>query len=208
LYLAVPAGTPGFRVTGSWDPLGMRATVSRNLELDDVRVPDSMQLMPRGAYYQAAYHWPHMFLTLCPTFLGIARAAFDFTVGYLRGELPGAPPPGARASAVKQLAVADMRIRLEQAEALFLRVLGEAKFQPTKDERLRAYAAQHTVMEAANDLCRLALRTCGGRSIMKSMPLERLYRDSRCGSLMLPWTVEICAERLGRESLYEPGEKD
>jgi alkylation response protein AidB-like acyl-CoA dehydrogenase len=208
LYLAVPAETPGFRVSGSWDPLGMRATVSRNLELDDVRVPDSMQLMPRGAYYQAAYHWPHMFLTLSPTFLGIARAAFDFTVGYLRGDVPGAPPAAARASAAKQLAVAEMRIKLEQASALFLRVLAEAKFQPTKDERLRAYAAQYTVMETANDLCRLAIRTCGGRSIMKSMPLERLYRDSRCGSLMLPWTAEICAERLGRESLYEPGEPD
>jgi alkylation response protein AidB-like acyl-CoA dehydrogenase len=208
LYLAVPADTPGFRITGTWDPLGMRATVSRTLELDDVRIPDSMLLMPRGAYYQAAYHWPHMFLTLCPTFLGIGRAAFDFTVGYLRGEVPGAPPPGARASAVKQLAVADMRIKLEQAEALFLRVLAEAKFQPNKDERLRAYAAQHTVMEAANEICRLALRTCGGRSIMKSMPLERLYRDSRCGSVMLPWTAEICAERLGRESLYEAGEQD
>jgi alkylation response protein AidB-like acyl-CoA dehydrogenase len=208
LYLAVPADTPGFRVTGTWDPLGMRATVSRNLELDGVEVPDAMQLMPRGAYYQAAYHWPHMFLTLCPTFLGIARAAFDFTVGYLRGEVPGAPPPGARAGATKQLAVAQMRITLEQAEALFLRVLAEAKFQPTKEERLRAYAAQHTVMEGANEMCRLALRTCGGRAIMRSMPLERLYRDSRCGSLMLPWTAEICAERLGRESLYEPGESD
>jgi alkylation response protein AidB-like acyl-CoA dehydrogenase len=54
----------------------------------------------------------------------------------------------------------------------------------------------------------LALRTCGGRSILKSLPLERLYRDSRCGSLMLPWTVEICAERLGRESLYEADERD
>jgi alkylation response protein AidB-like acyl-CoA dehydrogenase len=208
LYLAIPADTPGFRVTGTWDPLGMRATVSRSLELDDVRVPDSMQLLPRGAYYQAAYHWPHMFMTLCPTFLGIARAAFDFTVGYLRGEVPGAPPPGARQSAGKQLAVAEMRIKLEQASALFLRVLSEAKFEPSKEERLRAYAAQYTVMETANDLCRLALRTCGGRSILKSMPLERLYRDSRCGSVMLPWTVEICAERLGRESLYEPGEQD
>jgi hypothetical protein len=26
--------------------------------------------------------------------------------------------------------------------------------------------------------------------------------------VMLPWTAEICAERLGRESLYEPGEQD
>jgi alkylation response protein AidB-like acyl-CoA dehydrogenase len=208
LYLAVPADSLGFRVTGTWDPVGMRATVSRNLELDDVRVDDSALLLPPGAYYQAAVHWPYMFLTLCPTFLGIARAAFDFTVGYLRGEVPGAPPPGARASAMKQVAVAEMRLKLEQAEGLLLRVLSEAKYQPSKEERLRAYAAQYTVMETANDLCRLALRTCGGRSIMRSMPLERLYRDSRCGSVMLPWTAEICLERLGRESLYEPGESD
>jgi hypothetical protein len=25
---------------------------------------------------------------------------------------------------------------------------------------------------------------------------------------MLPWTAEICLDRLGRETLYEPGEKD
>jgi hypothetical protein len=38
--------------------------------------------------------------------------------------------------------------------------------------------------------------------------LERLYRDSRCGSLMLPWTAELCVDRLGRECLYEAGERD
>lgn len=208
LYLSVPADSPGFRVTGTWDPLGMRATVSRSLELDGVFVDDSMRLMPRGAYYQAAFQWPHMFLTLCPTFLGIGRAACDFTVAYLRGEIAGAPAAAARKSAAKQLAVAEMRLKLEQATALFLRTIAEARFQPTKAERLRAYATQHTVMETSNELCRLALRVCGGRSIAKALPLERLYRDSRCGSLMLPWTVEICAERMGRESLYEPGEED
>jgi len=25
---------------------------------------------------------------------------------------------------------------------------------------------------------------------------------------MLPWTAEICLDRIGREALYEPGEKD
>ncbi|MFX8422193.1 acyl-CoA dehydrogenase family protein, partial [Acinetobacter baumannii] len=71
-----------------------------------------------------------------------------------------------------------------------------------------AYATQYTVMEFANDICRLAIRTCGGHSMLKSLPLERLYRDSRCGALMLPWTAEICMERVGRESLYEAGETD
>ena len=76
------------------------------------------------------------------------------------------------------------------------------------DARLRAYATQYTIMENANDLCRLAIRTCGGQAMLKSLALERIYRDSRCGSLMLPWTAEICVDRLGRETLYEPGEKD
>jgi alkylation response protein AidB-like acyl-CoA dehydrogenase len=207
LYLAVPADAPGAAVFGDWDPLGMRGTVSRSLRFTEVFVPEDNLMMPRGAYYRAALSWPHMFMTLCPTFLGIAQAAFDFTVAYLRGEVEGAPGPALRRSPAKQLAVAEMRIRLEQAQALFHRAIGEARVNPTKDERLRAYATQYTVMEFANDLCRLALRTCGGRSLLRPLPLERLYRDSRCGSLMLPWTAEICLERLGRESLFEPGEQ-
>ena len=38
--------------------------------------------------------------------------------------------------------------------------------------------------------------------------IERIYRDSRCGSLMLPWTAELCLDRIGREALYERGETD
>lgn len=208
LYLGVAGDSDGFEVTGSWDPVGMRATVSRSLIMKDVFVPDDFQLMPRGAYYKAALNWPHMFMTLCPTYMGIAEAAFAFTIGYLRGEVEGAPPAGsARHSPGKQMAVAEMRIKLEQARALFARAIHEAGYDPSKEQRLRAYAAQYTVMEYANDICRLAIRTCGGRSIMKALPLERLYRDSRCGALMLPWTAEICLERLGRESLFEPGER-
>ena len=45
--------------------------------------------MPRGVYFQAATRWPHMFMTLSPTYMGIAQAAYDFTVRYLRGEIPG-----------------------------------------------------------------------------------------------------------------------
>ncbi len=208
IYLAIDGTAEGFEIVGDWDVLGMRATSSNNLVLTDVFVPDEHQLMPRGKYYQAALNWPHMFMSLCPTYMGISQAAFDFTCQYLRGEIEGGPPAGsARQSAAKQMAVAEMRIKLEQARALFERAIGEAAMNPTKDERLRAYAAQFTVMEFANDICRLALRTCGGRAIFRNLRLEQLYRDSRCGSLMLPWTPEICLERLGRESLFEPGEK-
>ena len=208
LYLAVPGKAPGLAVTGDWDPLGMRGTVSRTLVFKDVFVPDEAAMMPRGVYFQAASRWPHMFTTLSPTYMGIAIAAYEFTVRYLRGEIAGMPPVKRRMYPTKQLAVAEMWIRLEQTRALFLRMLADARVDPPKDARLRAYATQFSIMENANELCRLAIRTCGGQSMLKSLPLERLYRDSRCGSLMLPWTAELCLDRIGREALYESGEAD
>ncbi len=208
MYLAVPADAEGVKVVGDWDPLGMRATVSRTLLFEDVFVSEGEALMPRGVYYQAATRWPHMFMTLSPAYMGIAQAAYDFTIQYLRGEMPGTPPVKRRMYPTKQLAVAEMHLMLESTKALWLQAIRDAGPDPSKEQTLRAYAAQHAVMENANELCRLALRTCGGQSMLKSLPLERLYRDSRCGSLMLPWTAEICLDRIGREALYEPGETD
>jgi alkylation response protein AidB-like acyl-CoA dehydrogenase len=208
LYLAVPADAPGVGVVGDWDPLGMRGTVSRTLLLRDVFVPHSARLMPEGLYWQAASRYPHMFATLSPTYMGIAQAAYDFTVAYLRAEVPGMPPVKRRMYPTKQMAVAEMRIKLEQTRALFLQNARDARVDPDKDARMRLYAAHYTIMENAAALSSLAIRTCGGQSMLKSLPLERLYRDSRCGSLMLPWTAELCVDRLGRECLYEAGERD
>jgi alkylation response protein AidB-like acyl-CoA dehydrogenase len=207
MYIAVPAQAPGVMVEGEWDPLGMRGTVSRNLVFTDVFVAEDEALMPRGVYYQAATRWPHMFLTLSPTYMGLAQAAYDFTVAYLRGEWPGMPVKR-RMYPTKQIAVAHMRVMLEHTKALWFQAITEARADPSREECLRAYAAQYTVMENANELARLAIRTCGGQAMLKSLPLERIYRDSRCGSLMLPWTAEICLDRIGREALYLPGEED
>ena len=208
MYIAVPATADGVRVEGPWDPLGMRGTVSRTLIFEDVFVPDEGQLMPQGVYPKAASRWPHMFMTLTPAYMGIAQACYDFTVAYLRGEVPGTPPVKRRMYPTKQLAVAQMRVMLEQTKAVWFQAISEARPDPSKDSLMRAWVAQHTVMENANELAQLAIRTCGGQSMLRSLPLERLYRDSRCGSLMLPWTAELCLDMLGKGALYEQGESD
>ncbi|WP_353212417.1 acyl-CoA dehydrogenase family protein [Rhodovarius sp.] len=208
LYLAIPANAPGVSVAGEWDPLGMRGTVSRNLLFADVFVPSTASLMPDGLYFQAATRWPHMFLTLSPTYMGLAQAAFDFTVRYLRGEQPGTSPVKRRMYPTKQIAVAEMRVMLEQTKALWFQAISEAGPDPSKESMLRALAAQNTVMENANAIATKAVRSCGGQAMLKTLPLERIYRDSRCGSLMLPWTAELCIDRIGRDSLYERGETD
>lgn len=208
MYLAVPADADGVSVEGEWDPLGMRGTISRTLLFKNVFVPDAAQLMPLGVYPDAAVRWPHMFMTLTPTYMGIAQACYDFTVAYLRGELPGTPPVKRRMYPTKQLAVAQMRVMLEQTKSIWFQAISEARPEPGSDSLMRAWAAQYTVMENANELAQLAIRTCGGQSMLRSLSLERLYRDSRCGSLMLPWTAELCLDKLGKATLYNPGESD
>ena len=150
-----------------------------------------------------------MFTTLSPTYLGIAQAAYDFTravparraAGHVAGEAAHVPDQADRGGRDAHQARADARAVPADA----------ARRRASIRTRTRAcacYAAHFTVMENANDVCALALRTCGGQAMLKSLPLERLYRDSRCGSLMLPWTAELCLDRLGRECLYEAGEGD
>ena len=209
LYIAVPADAPGFSIIGDWDPLGMRGTVSRTLVFKDVFVPDDAQMMPRGVYFQAA--------------IALAAHVHD-AVADLHGHRPGglrlhrADTCAARCRACRRSSGACTRpsrsrwprccIKLEQTRALFLRASTRRGSIRRRTSACAAYAAQYTIMENANDIARLAIRTCGGQSMLKSLPLERLYRDSRCGSLMLPWTAELCLDRIGREALYEPGEVD
>ncbi len=207
LFIAIPKDADGFSIVGEWDPLGMRGTVSRTLLMKDVYVTDDALLLPPGVYHELAVRWPYMFFTLAPTYMELSQAIFDFTVAYLRGEIPPMREKRRR-SPLKQAAVAELKIMLESARALFHTVIAEARSDPPKEARLRAYAAQYTIMETATHMAALAIRTCGGQSILRPLPLERMYRDSRCGSLMLPWTAEICIERLGRECLYELGEQD
>ena len=208
MYIAIPKDAEGVSVEGTWDPLGMRGTVSRTLIFKDVFIPFTEQLMPRGVYFHAAKQWPHMFMTLTPSYIGIAQAAYDFTVRYLRGEMPGTPPVKRRMYPTKQLAIAQMKIMLEQTKSLWFQSISEARPNPGKDSMLRAWAAQYSVMENANEIAQLAVRTCGGQAMLRSLHLERLYRDSRCGALMLPWTAELCTDMLGKGVLYEAGETD
>ncbi len=202
VYLAVDQNSPGFEIVGDWDPLGMRGTVSRTLLLKDVFVPEHEQVMPRGTYFHMRKLWPHGFITVNPAYMGIAEAAVDFTIKYLKGEVEGMPPVKRRHYPTKRLAVAQLQIMLEQTRALYHRIISDAKPNPDKQDIIRMYAGHYTVMENSNEICQLAIRTCGGQAMLKSLPLERMYRDSRCGALMLPFTAEICLDRIGYLSLY------
>jgi alkylation response protein AidB-like acyl-CoA dehydrogenase len=208
MLFVVHKDTPGLSVQGDWDPLGMRGTNSRDLILRDVFVTRDDLLMPRGIFGKTLPNFPHMMATLSPTYMGVAQGAYDFMVAYLKGLVPGQPPIDRRMYATKRITVGKMYARLANMRALWWQAFCEAKGFPTKAEVMRMYAAQYNIMEGVQEIAALAIRTCGGQSMLRSLPLERMYRDSRCGALMLPYTSEIMEDYLGVLALYEMDELD
>jgi alkylation response protein AidB-like acyl-CoA dehydrogenase len=208
MLFVVHKDAPGLTVKGDWDPLGMRGTNSRDLILKDVFVTEEDLLMPKGIFGKTLPNWPHMMATLSPTYMGVAQGAYDFTLAYLQGRVPGQPPIDRRMYATKRVAVSKMYARLANMRALWWQAFSEAKGMPSKGEVMRMYAAQYNVMEGVQEITALAIRTCGGQSMLKSLPLERMYRDSRCGALMLPYTSEIMEDYIGVLALYEMNELD
>ena len=202
-FLGVPAEAAGVSSVDDWDPLGMRGTVSRTLLMDDAFVPSQNEWLPAGVYNQAAERYPWLFLSLCPSYLGLTGGVLDTTRAYLRGELPGQAAGARRDHPMKQVGWAQMQLRHQQARALLYRAVDEATLDPTESDLVLGWSAAYTVMEHAAEVASTAIRVCGGQAMLKHLPLERMYRDARLGSLMLPWSAEVCLERLSTARLYD-----
>lgn len=201
LYLQVPKDAPGVTFPGEWDPMGMRATVSRDMVLQDVFVPDDGEVLPPGLFGAMYNTFPQLSpLTFCATFLGLMQAAWDGALAYLTGDMAGSPGLHTDAAA-KGPALAEMLFTLEATRALYYRAISEARVGAPADVVQRARAACVTVHRAAVTVTQEALRVCGGRGLLKRYPLERYARDARAGALMRPWTQEIATQQAWEGAL-------
>ena len=150
LYLAIPRDTPGLEFVGEWDPMGMRATVSRDMELKDVWVPDEAELLPPGVFGQLYQRHPHLFIGFSATFLGLMQAAYDVTIEYLTGRVSAtagqsvALPSGRP----QTYAIAEMLFILEATRALYYRAISEEQLDPPVECTQRARAAHVQVQRS------------------------------------------------------------
>ena len=203
--LGVPADGDGVEIVGDWDPLGMRGTDSRTLLMESVFVPAENEVLPPGMFNAMVQRFPQFYMSLSFSYLGLMRAILDATRTYLRGE------SGVKASRdhpIKQTGWAQLQLIYDRAQAMTYRVLGEICADPDPEQLRRAQVATITTMESAPEMASLALRTCGGRSLLRPGRLEQHYRDARCGATMLPWSTEELLVRLGRNGLYDAGGTD
>ena len=191
----VPAGTPGITVEETWDSLGMRATASHDLHLD-VLVPQSTLLgAVEGLALWFAQLMPHWLVaSYAAVYVGVAQASIDAAVAHLhtRG-LTGLASVRAR---VGRADAAVSAARLVVAEAA--RRVDE---RPGDIETNRwVWRAKYLAGTTAAEVAASMLEAAGTSATRRGNPLERLYRDARCGSLH-PATSDVCADWLGIAAL-------
>jgi alkylation response protein AidB-like acyl-CoA dehydrogenase len=191
----VPADTPGLAVESTWDSLGMRATSSHDLHID-VSVPPSTLLGGvEGLALLVAQVMPHwMVASYAAVYVGVAQSCVDEAVAHCQArglaQLPAIRARIGRADA----AVAAARLVVDEAA----RRVTDAPGEP--DTNRWVWRAKYLAGTTAMDVAASMLEAAGTSATRRGHPLERLYRDARCGSLH-PATSDVCADWLGIAAL-------
>lgn len=187
----VPATVDGLKVEPTWDSLGMRATASHDLHIDAVVSDDTLLGGVEGLALVVAQLMPHWLIaSYAAVYVGVAQATVDAAVEHVvkRGvsELPSVRSRIGRADAAVAAA------RLVVAEAA--RRVDE---EPGAEETNRwVWRAKLLAGTTAAEVAASMLEAAGTSATRRGHPLERLYRDARCGSLH-PATSDVCADWLG-----------
>ena len=187
----VPATVEGLRVEPTWDSLGMRATASHDLHIDAVVPEDTLLGGVEGLALVVAQLMPHWLIaSYAAVYVGVAQATVDAAVEHVvkRGvsELPSVRSRIGRADA----AVAATRLVVAEAA----RRVDE---EPGAEETNRwVWRAKLLAGTTAAEVAASMLEAAGTSATRRGHPLERLYRDARCGSLH-PATSDVCADWLG-----------
>lgn len=199
-FFVVDRDTPGSRSEDTWDVLGMRSTSTNPVHFENCRVPaDRLFMASEGMAMYKISREPHWLVGgYNGVYLGIMNAAFDFLTTYLaKKKTPGGEMTKAEDATV-QREVGRLHVDLMSAR---LAVYHAARLVDTRRGTPEANAAIHHAKFLVSDLgprlTSKAIEMCGATVLSKAFPLERLFREARCGGLM-PATSSECLTYLGK----------
>jgi alkylation response protein AidB-like acyl-CoA dehydrogenase len=172
----VPTDTPGFTVVRLEQKLGLRASDTAQIVLDDCRLPTSLRLGAEGEGYRIALaHLEGGRIGIAAQAVGLARSAYEAALAYAKERKTfGVVIMEHQAVAFR---LADMATQIEAARELTLAaaVLRDAG-RPCMKE---ASMAKLFASEMAERVCSDAIQIHGGYGYLQDYPVERIYRDAR-----------------------------
>ncbi|BCB86107.1 acyl-CoA dehydrogenase family protein [Phytohabitans suffuscus] len=187
----VPPGTAGLSSPGKLKKLGLRASHTADVFLDDVRVPGRCLLGGREALLErlarvrsgqrsAGQAAMRTFELTRPTVgaqaIGVARAAYEYALEYARGRVQfGRPIVENQAVA---FALADMKMEIDAARLLVWRAAWMGRnnrvFESGEGSMSKLKAG-----EVAVAVTEKAVQLLGGAGYLREHPVERWYRDAK-----------------------------
>jgi acyl-CoA dehydrogenase len=187
----VPPGTPGLSSPKKLRKLGLRASHTADVFLDDARVPGNCVLggreklaerlaRARSGQRAAGQAALRTFELTRPTVgaqaIGIARAAYEYALEYAKERVQfGRPIIENQAIA---FALADMRTDIDAARLLVWRAAwmgrNERPFDAAQGSMSKLRAG-----EAAVAVTEKAVQILGGAGYLRDHPVERWYRDAK-----------------------------
>ena len=171
---------PGFSVGKKEDKLGIRASSTCELILEDCRVPAENVLGEVGKGYKIAIETLNEGrIGIGAQMLGIAQGAFDYAMGYIR-ERKQFDRPIADFQGV-QFQYARMATEIEGAR---LMVYNAARLKDAGRPFVKEAAmAKLCASEVAERSASLAVDLLGGVGFTKDYPVEKFYRDAKIGKI-------------------------
>ena len=176
----VERNMPGFQVGKKEDKLGIRASSTCELILDDVRVGREQVMGEPGKGYKIAIETLNEGrIGIGAQMLGLAAGAFDHALQYARerkqfgkriGDFQGV-----------QFELAEMATRIEAAR---LMVYNAARLRDAGQPFVtQAAMAKYFCSVIAEEVASQAVEILGGVGFTKDYPVEKLYRDAKIGRI-------------------------
>jgi len=197
IHFSVPFAADGVSIEETWDTMGMRATGSHTVVLDDVFVPEAAVALvrPAGQWHPV---WNTVVGVAMPlimsVYVGVAEAAVEraLTFAAKRSDVDVVAPEVGRM--LNRLRVAE-----DTVGAMIARV-DDVRFDNTNELAAEMLSRKTSAADAAIDTVRLAMEAAGGAGYTTGAGIERLYRDVH-GALYHPLPASKQARFTGRVAL-------
>ncbi|MBV9120508.1 MAG: acyl-CoA/acyl-ACP dehydrogenase [Chloroflexi bacterium] len=194
----VPSGTPGVRVSGPFDGLGLRGNSSRPVEATDATIPAGNLLGTDGKGFDVMMGvvLPYFQIMSAAVSCGIMDAAVKSAGAHLGQVRYEHMDQTAADQPVNRAHIARARVRADQARALLGATLDAAEAN-APETMLRVLECKAAAGEAATEVTDIAMRVSGGAAFRKDVGVERNFRDARAATVMAP-TTDVLYDFIGR----------
>ncbi|MEX2270235.1 MAG: acyl-CoA dehydrogenase [Vicinamibacterales bacterium] len=176
----VERGFKGFTVGKKEDKLGIRASSTCELILEDCRVPNANVLGDVGKGYKTAIETLNEGrIGIGAQMIGLAKGALEHTIKYTKERKQFGKPIADFQAVQHQLARAAADV-----ECATLSVYNAARLRDAGKPFLTEAAICKLVSsECAERVSSLAVNLFGGNGFVKEYPVEKLFRDSKIGQI-------------------------